>query len=244
ARCRARYRGSSRSRSRPCLSTGDPSAACRKRTCAARRECRDPRQRIPPLGQQDRLDVEHQATAAKRRLQGSVRVTGSAQADPVTGANNYVASMATTLVLARHGETDWNREHRLQGWADPPLNELGREQARELAAALDGEQFDAVYSSDLQRAAETARIVARQLGVAEVVEDPSLREVDLGSWSGRLSEEVANLQRPDGESREQHRERVVAGVLRLATAHDGETLLIVSHGGSLRALETFATGDT
>jgi probable phosphoglycerate mutase len=152
--------------------------------------------------------------------------------------------MATTLVLARHGETDWNREHRLQGWADPPLNALGREQARELALALDGERFDAVYSSDLRRAAETARIVASELGLSSVVEDVSLREVDLGSWSGRLWDEVADQQRPDGESREQHRERVVAGVLRLAAAHEGQSVLVVSHGGSLRALEAFATGET
>jgi len=152
--------------------------------------------------------------------------------------------MATLLVLARHGETDWNREHRLQGWADPPLNELGREQARELAGALDGERFDAVYSSDLRRAAETAEIVAARLGLGAVVEDPALREVDLGSWSGRLWDEVTGQERPDGESREQHLQRVVAGVLRLAAAHPGETLLVVSHGGSIRALERFATGET
>jgi probable phosphoglycerate mutase len=152
--------------------------------------------------------------------------------------------MATTIVFARHGETDWNREHRLQGWADPPLNELGRAQARELALALEGERFAAVYSSDLQRAAETARIVASRLGSGPVVEDVSLREVDLGSWSGRLWHEVADQQRPDGESRDQHRERVLSCVLRLAADHDGETLLIVSHGGSLRALEAVATAET
>jgi 2,3-bisphosphoglycerate-dependent phosphoglycerate mutase len=154
--------------------------------------------------------------------------------------------MATTLVLARHGETDWNREHRLQGWADPPLNEVGRDQARELAEALGGERFDAVYSSDLRRAAETARIVASRLGLGSVIEDVSLREVDLGSWSGRLRDEIVDGRRAtgDGESREQHRDRVVAGVLRLAAAHEGERLLVVSHGGSLRALEAFATGET
>src|SRR5919197_1548649 len=143
--------------------------------------------------------------------------------------------MATLLVLARHGETDWNREHRLQGWADPPLNELGREQALELADALDGERFDAIYSSDLRRAVETAEIVASALAAGAVVQDAALREVDLGSWSGRLWDEVAGLERPDGESREQHRARVVGGVLRLAAAHPGQTLLIVSHGGSIRA---------
>ncbi len=148
--------------------------------------------------------------------------------------------MVTDLVLARHGETDWNREHRLQGWADPPLNELGRQQARELAADLAGERFDAIYTSDLRRAAETAAIVAERLGL-RVVEDPALREVDLGSWSGRLRHELAG-ERPDGETREQHRDRVVRGVLRIAASHPGSRLLVVSHGGSLRALERHAGG--
>ena len=149
--------------------------------------------------------------------------------------------MATTLLLARHGETDWNREHRLQGWADPPLNELGRAQAHELAASLDGTRIDAVYASDLQRASETANIVAEEL-LLSVVEDRSLREVDLGSWSGKLRDDVIGLTRPDGESREQLRARVVAGMLRIAAAHPGQTILVVSHGGALRALETYATG--
>jgi probable phosphoglycerate mutase len=149
--------------------------------------------------------------------------------------------VATTLLLARHGETDWNREHRLQGWADPPLNELGRAQARELAASFDGTPIDAVYASDLRRASETARIVAEQL-LLPVVVDRSLREVDLGSWSGRLRDEVARRTRPDGESREQLRERVVSGMLGIASGHPGQTLLVVSHGGALRALETYATG--
>jgi broad specificity phosphatase PhoE len=150
--------------------------------------------------------------------------------------------MATTIVFARHGETDWNREHRLQGWADPPLNELGRSQAHELADALAAEHFDAVYSSDLERASQTAQIVAERLRLT-VVEDVSLREVDLGSWSGRLREELTG-ERPDGETRDQHRDRVVAGVLRLAAAHPHQTLLVVTHGGSMRALGAFATGDT
>jgi len=149
--------------------------------------------------------------------------------------------VGTTLLLARHGETDWNREHRLQGWADPPLNELGRAQALELAARLEGQRIDAVYASDLRRASETARIVADRLSLP-VIEDRSLREVDLGSWSGKLRDDVTGLTRSDGESRVQLRERVVAGVLAIAAGHPGETLLIVSHGGSLRALETHSTG--
>ena len=89
----------------------------------------------------------------------------------------------TTILLARHGETDWNRAGRWQGWADPPLNETGRVQARELAEQLRTIPFDAVYSSDLRRAHETALIVGEPHGVP-VVTEPGLREIDVGSWSG------------------------------------------------------------
>jgi broad specificity phosphatase PhoE len=86
----------------------------------------------------------------------------------------------TTLLVARHGETDWNREGRWQGWADPALNETGRAQARHLAGELRDTAFDAVYSSDLRRAFETAEILAAPHKVP-VVADPGLREIDVGS---------------------------------------------------------------
>src|SRR5690349_15996562 len=116
----------------------------------------------------------------------------------------------TTLLLARHGETDWNREGRWQGWADPPLNELGRRQATRLAEQLRTIPFDAVYSSDLRRAHETAEILAAPHAVPIVV-DPALREIDIGSWSGLTRAEIAarfpNGDRPDGETHEQHAAR-------------------------------------
>jgi broad specificity phosphatase PhoE len=71
----------------------------------------------------------------------------------------------TTFLLARHGETEWNREERYQGHADPPLNATGRAQAEELANSLVEEQVEAIYSSDLRRAAETAEIVGARLGL-------------------------------------------------------------------------------
>jgi broad specificity phosphatase PhoE len=77
----------------------------------------------------------------------------------------------TELLLVRHGETDWNAEGRLQGHTDRPLNDYGRRQARALADELEGEELDAVYSSDLVRARETAEIVAERLCL-EVVLDP------------------------------------------------------------------------
>jgi broad specificity phosphatase PhoE len=145
----------------------------------------------------------------------------------------------TTLLLARHGETDWNREGRWQGWADPPLNETGRAQARKLAEQLRATPFDAVYSSDLRRAHETAEIVAAPHGVPVVVER-DLREIDIGSWSGLTRPEIdarfPDGRRPDGETREQHAERVLAGVTRIARDNEGRRVLIVTHGGTLRTL--------
>ena len=87
------------------------------------------------------------------------------------------------LFLARHGETDWNREGRFQGHADPPLNGTGRAQAAQLAAGLADVELSAVYSSPLRRALETARVVAAAHELEAVALD-ALREVDVGSWQG------------------------------------------------------------
>jgi probable phosphoglycerate mutase len=152
----------------------------------------------------------------------------------------------TTILLARHGETDWNSEGRFQGWADPPLNDAGRAQARRLAEQLRDTPFDAVYSSDLRRAHETAQIVAAPHDVP-VVTDPGLREIDVGSWSGltraEIEERFPGAEHHDGESRADHLARVLATVERIARAHLGERILIVSHGGSLRALRRHAIGE-
>jgi broad specificity phosphatase PhoE len=150
----------------------------------------------------------------------------------------------TTLLLVRHGETDWNREGRWQGWADPPLNDTGRAQARALAEQLRGVPFDAAYSSDLRRAHETAVIVAEPHGVP-VVADARLREIDVGSWSGltrsELEQRFPHGERPDGETREQHAERVLSAVEDLARRNAGRRVLVVTHGGTLRALHDVTT---
>jgi broad specificity phosphatase PhoE len=145
----------------------------------------------------------------------------------------------TTLLVARHGETDWNRHGRWQGWADPPLNDTGRAQARRLADELRDIAFDAVYSSDLRRAVETAEILAAPHG-KPVVSDEGLREIDVGSWSGLTRAEIAERfpggERPDGETHEQHAERVRVAVMRIARAHLGERILLVTHGGTIRSI--------
>jgi probable phosphoglycerate mutase len=160
----------------------------------------------------------------------------------------------TTILLARHGETDWNNERRWQGHADRPLNDVGRKQARELAETLEDRPIDVVYSSDLVRAHETALVVAGRLGLPVEV-DPGLREVDVGDWSGRLLTEIEGAD-PEGfqrwrqghkawnggESYDEMGERVVGAVLRLAARHPGKTVLIVTHGGSIRACRARAAG--
>ena len=164
-----------------------------------------------------------------------------------------VTAAVTTILIARHGETDWNRERRFQGHADPPLNELGREQARELAAALAESGVTAVYSSPLARARETAEIVAAALGLPVETRD-ALREVDVGSWQGLTRDEVEErfpegFRRwlvdfghgwDEGESYEELGRRVVAGLLELASRHAGERILVVTHGGPMRAVQAAA----
>ena len=159
----------------------------------------------------------------------------------------------TTLILARHGETDWNRENRFQGHADPPLNELGRRQSAELADALADEGIARVYTSPLRRARETAEIVSARLGL-ELENLEALREIDVGEWSGLTRDEVA-ARFPDsfarwldrapegfegGETYAGLADRVVPAVLGVADRHRGETILLVTHGGPSRVLQARA----
>ena len=158
----------------------------------------------------------------------------------------------TTILLARHGETDWNRDNRFQGHADPPLNDTGRAQAAELARALADESLDAVYSSPLRRAFETAEIAAAPHGLSPLPLD-ALREVDVGSWQGLTRSEIEERFPDqfarwldyrqgweDGESYEEMGRRVIAALLKLAAGHAGGCILAVTHGGPVRAVYAVA----
>ena len=162
----------------------------------------------------------------------------------------------TTILLARHGETDWNRDGRFQGHADPPLNRRGRAQAVDLARMLTAEQLAAVYSSPLRRALETAEVVGTSLGLEPIPVD-GLREVDVGSWSGLTRAEVEErfpeqFSRwlefgqgwEDGETYEEMGTRAVAALLELAAEHEHERVLAVTHGGPIRAAFAFADSTT
>jgi broad specificity phosphatase PhoE len=94
------------------------------------------------------------------------------------------------IILVRHGETEWNRQHRIQGSAsDNPLNEIGLRQAERLALCLKGETIEAIYSSPLLRAMRTAQTIAEYHGL-EVVPLPSLKEIDMGELEGVLSADL------------------------------------------------------
>jgi broad specificity phosphatase PhoE len=146
----------------------------------------------------------------------------------------------TTLLLVRHGETDWNAVGRLQGHTDRPLSDFGRRQARQLAEELEDEPLDAIYASDLARARETAEIAGERLGLP-VVLDPDLREKDWGTWEGLTSVERDRVEFV-GESTEAHQERILGALRRIAERHPGGRVLVVTHGGSMRRVQTAAMG--
>jgi broad specificity phosphatase PhoE len=147
----------------------------------------------------------------------------------------------TNLLLVRHGETDWNADGRLQGQTDRPLSDLGRRQARRLADELSTEPLEAIYSSDLARARETATIVGESIGLPVSV-DPDLREKDWGTWEGLTAVERDRVEFV-GESTEAHQERILLALRRISERHpDGGTVLVVTHGGSMRRVQTVAMG--
>lgn len=150
----------------------------------------------------------------------------------------------TRLVVLRHGETLWNRDRRMQGQADVELSGRGLAQAAAAAAELAGEEFDALYSSPLSRASETARIVAEAKGL-DIVHDARLGEIDVGVWSGRTAAEVQaefpgqqtlyfageDYRRGrDGETADEVADRAEAAVADIVAAHPGGNVLVVTHG--------------
>jgi len=152
--------------------------------------------------------------------------------------------------LVRHGETDWNRERRWQGWSDRPLNPRGVEQAKALAARLRGLRLDALYTSGLARARQTAVILGEALGL-EPVDEPGLREIGLGGLEGTdgrvsrpdIREAISAAARVDPEPLAEGAEsfttfsgRVRDAWRRIASAHAGGRVMLVSHGGTLRTL--------
>jgi broad specificity phosphatase PhoE len=165
--------------------------------------------------------------------------------------------MGLRLFLIRHAQTVWNRDRRYQGWQNSPLSEVGRAQAEAVGRALAREPLKAVYSSTLGRARETAEAIAALHGLA-VQPDPDFREMAFGEWEG-LCFEDCKAKDPDryrlwadephrfvppgaGETLEDVRGRVLAGLARLRRAHDDQSVCLVAHGVSARIIILDALG--
>lgn len=162
----------------------------------------------------------------------------------------------TEFILIRHGETDWNAEHRIQGQLDVPLNEVGRAQADAIGLRFRDETIDVLVSSDLSRAMQTMQPIADACSL-QVLSDSRLRERNLGVLEGLFYEE-AQRKMPQvldvfrsrqidtpldgGESLRAFAGRVVAALTALAETHKGKRIVAVTHGGVLDAAHRHADG--
>jgi phosphoserine phosphatase len=147
------------------------------------------------------------------------------------------------LILIRHGETDWNVEGRYQGQEDPPLNQAGMAQSHQLAEELKDLCLDLLYSSPLQRAHQTARIISDELDIPLFIE-PRFMEIHQGDWQNRLLSDIENLYPdlfqkwqdqpweaapPNGETLPQVQARVYAALDEIISHHPDQTTGIVCH---------------
>ena len=161
-----------------------------------------------------------------------------------------------TLILIRHGETDWNIEGRYTGQSDIPLNSRGLKQAKALASQLCETTIDAIYSSDLQRASQTT-IHIQANGDVPLHLDARLREIHQGEWEGLHFDEIharyhqaweqrknapLDVAPPGGETVGEVRQRVLEVIREIINRHPGETIVIVSHGLALAIIQVEAKG--
>jgi probable phosphoglycerate mutase len=158
--------------------------------------------------------------------------------------------MSVRLLLIRHGRSTWNAAGRVQGLADPPLDDLGIEQANRIAERLKDQPIAAIYSSPLQRARSTAEIIGQKFPAISIVPDDRLKEIDVGVMTGLVWDEIA-AQYPDfasrwheegwaatiegGETQVAFRERVAAVMHMIVDQHADQTVAVVAHGGTINA---------
>lgn len=156
----------------------------------------------------------------------------------------------TTVYMVRHGETDWNRAHRMQGWSDIPLNERGREQAAFAAKALALVPLDVIYTSPLKRAEKTAEIIRGERNISLFAEKGFI-EINLGKWDGHTPEEMdalypgqydiwrstpGDVHIDGGETFAKVQERAWKAFLSMVNEEKGKHILLVSHMGCLSTI--------
>jgi uncharacterized phosphatase len=147
----------------------------------------------------------------------------------------------TSLYLVRHGETDWNSQRRIQGNTDIPLNDTGRRQASTTAHLLARREWDAIFSSPLSRAFETASIISSALGMRLPQAIPAVVERNYGEaegldWAEIEAQFPGDTVVPGRETHEQVASRVIPALVELAQQHPGQALIVVSHGGVIRSV--------
>jgi 2,3-bisphosphoglycerate-dependent phosphoglycerate mutase len=162
----------------------------------------------------------------------------------------------TEIILVRHGETEWNRERRMQGHTNTPLSDIGRAQAAALGLRMKNARIDVLYSSDLSRAWDTAAAVSAHTG-HDVRKEPLLRERTFGIFEGLTYDEMAmrypeahalflsrdpEYAMPGGESAREFYDRSLGCLTEIACRHDGDTVMVVTHGLVLDTLYRAATG--
>lgn len=156
----------------------------------------------------------------------------------------------TKIFLIRHGETEWNKTGRLQGNSDTHLSPEGIRQAQLLAAHVPFHHINAVYASDLQRAVDTAKILAAKFNLP-VTTTPGLRETNFGDWEGRIISELLEespdafgnffikpdkVKPPDGETFLECQARVMNALDEIVADHDGQRIIVVCHGAAIRLI--------
>jgi probable phosphoglycerate mutase len=158
----------------------------------------------------------------------------------------YMNNNTTRLVVIRHGETEWNIQNRFQGHLDSKLTLTGIKQAEAIADSLEGEAYDVIYSSDLERASHTAEIIARKLNM-RLYTEKELREINLGVMQGLKKDEFIikypeviskyhadpDYVIPGGESKRQLYNRVTGILEKIVKKHKGHNILLIAHGGVL-----------
>lgn len=159
------------------------------------------------------------------------------------------------LIFVRHGQSEWNRAGRLQGYEDSDLSDLGRDQAARLRDRLEREVIDAAYSSTATRALDTGRIAIGHRLPIETLD--TLREVNLGVWEGREAAEVkkrypeqadlwfrapSKVRIEGGEPLRSFRQRVTKAISRIRRQHETESVIVFSHGGVICAYLTSLLG--